>query len=38
VLLARHVEGDVRVLIDWRGALVIGAIAGLLGALLRRRR
>lgn len=38
VLLARRVEGDVRVLIDWRGALVIGAIAGLLGALLRGRR
>jgi hypothetical protein len=37
VLLARRVEGDVRVLIDWRGALVIGAIVGLLGALLRRR-
>jgi hypothetical protein len=37
VLIARRVEGDVRVLLDWRGALVLGGLIGLLGALLRRR-
>ena len=37
VLVARRVEGDVRVLLDWRGALMIGGIIGVLGALFRRR-
>ena len=37
-LVARRVEGDVRPLFDWRGALAFGAAAGLVGALIRRRR
>jgi hypothetical protein len=37
VMLARRVEGDVRVLLDWRGALALGASIGLLVALFRRR-
>lgn len=37
-LVARRVEGDVRPLFDWRGALVFGAAVGLMGALVRRRR
>jgi hypothetical protein len=37
VLVARRVEGDVRVLLDWRGALVIGGLIGVLGAIFRRR-
>jgi hypothetical protein len=40
VLIARRVSGDVRVLVDWRGALAFGAafgvVAGLLGRLRRR--
>jgi hypothetical protein len=36
-LIARRVTGDVRVLLDWRGALAFGAIAGLVVGLLRRR-
>jgi hypothetical protein len=38
VLLARRVAGDVRVLVDWRGALAFGAAFGLVAGLLRRRR
>ena len=37
-LVARRVAGDVRVLLDWRGAAVFGAIAGLIIGLLRRGR
>lgn len=37
-LVARKVAGDVRVLLDWRGALAFGAAAGLVFALLRRAR
>lgn len=37
VLVARRVAGDVRVLLDWRGALAFGAVAGLIMGLLRRR-
>jgi hypothetical protein len=37
-LVARKVAGDVRVLLDWRGALAFGAAAGLVIALLRRGR
>ncbi len=36
-LLAQRVEGDVRALVDWRGALAFGAVVGLLVGLLRRR-
>ena len=36
-LVARRVAGDVRVLLDWRGAVAFGAVAGLLMGLLRRR-
>lgn len=35
-LVARKVTGDVRVLLDWRGALAFGAIAGAVFGLLRR--
>ncbi len=35
VLVARSVEGDVRPLLDWRGALVFGAAFGLVTSLLR---
>jgi len=35
-LVARRVVGDVRVLLDWRGAAAFGAIAGLVIGLLRR--
>jgi hypothetical protein len=37
-LIARRVAGDVKVLLDWRGALAFGAAAGLVIALLRRGR
>jgi hypothetical protein len=37
-LIARRVVGDVRVLLDWRGALAFGAGAGLVMSLLRRGR
>jgi hypothetical protein len=36
VLLARRVIGDVKVLLDWRGALAFGAAAGLVAGLVRR--
>jgi hypothetical protein len=36
-LVARRVSGDVRVLLDWRGALAFGAAFGVLVGLLRRR-
>jgi hypothetical protein len=36
-LVARRVAGDVRVLLDWRGAVAFGAVAGLIMGLLRRR-
>ena len=35
ILLARRVEGDVKVLLDWRGAAILGAVAGLVGGLVR---
>jgi hypothetical protein len=38
VLLARRVDGDVRTLLDWRGALAFGAAFGIVSSLLRRRR
>ncbi len=36
-LVARRVAGDVRVLLDWRGAVAFGAVAGLVMGVLRRR-
>jgi hypothetical protein len=38
VLVAARVDGDVRTVLDWRGALAAGAAAGLVVALLRRLR
>ena len=38
VLIARQVDGTVRPLLDWRGALAVGAVAGLVIGLLRRGR
>jgi hypothetical protein len=38
VVIAQRVSGDVRVLLDWRGALAFGAAFGLLSGLLRRAR
>jgi hypothetical protein len=37
-LVARKVEGEVRAILDWRGALVFGAAAGFVMSLFRRRR
>ena len=37
-LVARKVEGNVRVLFDWRGAIAFGAVAGLIFAVIGRRR
>jgi hypothetical protein len=37
VLVARRVSGDVRVLLDWRGAIVLGVLAGLIARVGRRR-
>jgi hypothetical protein len=36
ILLTRRVVGDVRVLLDWRGALAFGAAAGLVAGLIGR--
>ena len=38
LLLARRVDGDVRTLLDWRGALAFGAAFGIVASLLRRGR
>ena len=38
ILLARRVEGDVRVLLDWRGAVAFGAALGVVVSLFRRRK
>jgi hypothetical protein len=37
-LVARKVEGEVRAVLDWRGALVFGIAAGFVMSLFRRRR
>ena len=37
LLIAGRVDGDVKTLLDWRGALAAGAVIGLLVGLLRRR-
>lgn len=36
-LIARRVDGDVRAILDWRGALAFGAAFGVVASLLRRR-
>ena len=36
-MIARRVEGDVKPILDWRGALAAGAVVGLLLGILRRR-
>jgi hypothetical protein len=38
VMIARHVEGDVRTLLDWRGAIAFGAAFGVVVSFFRRRR
>jgi hypothetical protein len=39
IVLARKVEGDVRTVLDWRGALALGAVlAAGIGLLARRKR
>jgi hypothetical protein len=38
VMIARHVEGDVRTLLDWRGAVAFGAAFGVVVSVFRRRR
>ena len=38
ILLARRVDGDVKTILDWRGALAFGAAFGIVSTLLRRRR
>jgi hypothetical protein len=38
VLIARRVEGDVRTVLDWRGALAAGAALGIAIGLLSRRK
>jgi hypothetical protein len=37
VLLARRVEGDIRPVLDWRGAIALGAAFALVRSLFRRR-
>jgi hypothetical protein len=38
ILLARKVEGDVRTVLDWRGALAIGAVLAIGVRILARRK
>jgi hypothetical protein len=38
LMIARHVEGDVRTLLDWRGAIAFGAALGVVVSFFRRRR
>jgi hypothetical protein len=38
VLVARRVEGNVRTVLDWRGALIAGAVIGIAMGLLARRK
>ncbi len=37
IILAREVHGDIRPLLDWRGALALGAVVGLLLGIVRHR-
>jgi len=36
LVIGRRIEGDVRMLLDWRGALAFGATFGVIVGLLRR--
>jgi hypothetical protein len=36
LVIGRRIEGDVRTLLDWRGALAFGAAIGLVVGLVRR--
>jgi hypothetical protein len=38
LVMARKVEGDVRTVLDWRGALAAGAALGIVVGLLGRRK
>jgi hypothetical protein len=35
VLIAQRVDGDVRALLDWRGAIALGAAFGLVAGIVR---
>jgi hypothetical protein len=37
-LIARKVDGNVKAVLDWRGALAFGAAFGVVASLFRRRR
>jgi hypothetical protein len=37
IVIAAKVDGEVRPILDWRGAIAVGAVAGLLVGILRRR-
>jgi hypothetical protein len=37
IVIAGRVDGEVRTILDWRGAIAFGAVAGILVGLLRRR-
>jgi hypothetical protein len=37
VVIARHVDGNVRTLVDWRGALALAGVVGVVLAIVRRR-
>jgi len=37
IVIAAKVDGDVRPILDWRGAIALGTVAGLLVGVLRRR-
>ncbi len=37
LLIAARVEGDIKPLLDWRGAIAAGAVIGVIVGLLRRR-
>jgi hypothetical protein len=38
IVIAQRVDGNIRPLLDWRGALVLGAVAGVVTAIARRGR
>jgi hypothetical protein len=38
LLIARRVEGDVRTILDWRGAIAFGAAFGVVLSIFRRRK
>ena len=38
VVIARQVDGQIRPLVDWRGALAVAGVVGVVMAVVRRRR